>query len=96
MRFELFFKENITSWGDYQADMKAANVSSKEHIVNVEATKAAATKIAKILDAKYQKKHKELFEGTLGTWKNFQYNIKLQECECCIKQTGQNEEHPPL
>eukprot|EP00957_Ditylum_brightwellii_P141354 10770328-Ditylum_brightwellii.AAC.1 len=26
----------------------------------------------------YQK-HKELFDGTLGMWKNFQYNIKLQE-----------------
>eukprot|EP00957_Ditylum_brightwellii_P057329 4345954-Ditylum_brightwellii.AAC.1 len=22
-------------------------------------------------------KHKDLFDGTLGTWKNFQYGIKL-------------------
>eukprot|EP00957_Ditylum_brightwellii_P043220 3275575-Ditylum_brightwellii.AAC.1 len=25
------------------------------------------------------KKYEELFDGTLGTWKNFQYDIELQE-----------------
>eukprot|EP00957_Ditylum_brightwellii_P201310 15325048-Ditylum_brightwellii.AAC.1 len=59
--------------------MKPADVTLTEHVVNVEVTKVAATEIANILDAKYQKKHKKLFDGTLGTWKNFQYDIKLQE-----------------
>eukprot|EP00957_Ditylum_brightwellii_P042559 3222554-Ditylum_brightwellii.AAC.1 len=73
------FKENSISWGDYQADTKDADVTLAEHIDNLEATTIAATEIAKILDAKYCKKHKELFDSTLGTWNNFQYNIKLQE-----------------
>eukprot|EP00957_Ditylum_brightwellii_P202616 15330939-Ditylum_brightwellii.AAC.1 len=86
MGINLNFKENGISWGDYQADMKDADVTLAEHVTNVEATIAAATEIAKILDAKYQDvdlwtdiKHEELFDGTLGTWKNFQYNIELQE-----------------
>eukprot|EP00957_Ditylum_brightwellii_P114505 8731336-Ditylum_brightwellii.AAC.1 len=39
-----------------------------EQVANVEATTAAATGITKVLDA-----------NTLGMWKNFQYNIELQE-----------------
>eukprot|EP00957_Ditylum_brightwellii_P109338 8341058-Ditylum_brightwellii.AAC.1 len=52
---KLNFKESIISWGDYQADMKDADVTLAEHIAAVEATTAAATEIAKILDGKYQK-----------------------------------------
>eukprot|EP00957_Ditylum_brightwellii_P129725 9896023-Ditylum_brightwellii.AAC.1 len=79
--------------------MKLADITLTEHVANVEATKAAAAYIAKLLDAKYCKvdlhrdvvdlcmmvhteekekllhvfqKHKELFDSTLGTWKNFQ------------------------
>eukprot|EP00957_Ditylum_brightwellii_P116353 8875392-Ditylum_brightwellii.AAC.1 len=59
--------------------MKSADVTLSEHMANVEATKAAAAFIAKILDAKHCKKHKQLFNGTLGTWKNFQYDIELQD-----------------
>eukprot|EP00957_Ditylum_brightwellii_P009129 690192-Ditylum_brightwellii.AAC.1 len=51
----LDFKENSISCGDYQADMKDADVTLAEHLAAVEATTAAATEIAKILDAKYQK-----------------------------------------
>eukprot|EP00957_Ditylum_brightwellii_P206028 15346473-Ditylum_brightwellii.AAC.1 len=87
--------------------MKDADVTLTNHIATVEATTAASTEIAKILNAKYQKvdicsdiveasnalntgekeklfhvprKNEELFNGNLGTWKNFQYDIKLQEC----------------
>eukprot|EP00957_Ditylum_brightwellii_P008058 611250-Ditylum_brightwellii.AAC.1 len=79
MGIKLNFKENSISWGGYQADIKYDDVTLAEHIATVEATTSGATEIAKILDAKYQKKHEELFDGTLGTWKNFQYDIKLQE-----------------
>eukprot|EP00957_Ditylum_brightwellii_P210713 15365289-Ditylum_brightwellii.AAC.1 len=100
------FKENNISWGDYQANMKDADIILAKHIATIEATTAAAMEIAKILDAKYQKvdlctdvveacstlntrekeklfhvlkKHEELFDITLGTWKIFQYDIELQE-----------------
>eukprot|EP00957_Ditylum_brightwellii_P048934 3713481-Ditylum_brightwellii.AAC.1 len=106
MGIKLDFKENSISWEDYQADMKDADITLAKHIATVEATTAAATEMAKIVDVKYQKvdlcsdveeacnilntrekdklfhvlkKHEELFDGTLGTWKNFQYDIKLQE-----------------
>eukprot|EP00957_Ditylum_brightwellii_P144911 11037372-Ditylum_brightwellii.AAC.1 len=75
----LDFKENNISWVDYQADMKDVDVTLAEHIAMVETTTTTATEIAKILDAKYHKKHEELFDGTLGMWKNFQYDIELQE-----------------
>eukprot|EP00957_Ditylum_brightwellii_P097404 7418900-Ditylum_brightwellii.AAC.1 len=48
---KLNFKENSISWGNYQADMKDIDVTLTKHIVTVEATTAAATEIAKILDA---------------------------------------------
>eukprot|EP00957_Ditylum_brightwellii_P081441 6195181-Ditylum_brightwellii.AAC.1 len=103
---DLNFKENSISWGDYQADIKDADITLAKHIAEEEATTAAAIEIAKILDVKYQKidlctdiveawdaldakekkklfhvlkKHEELFNDTLGTWKNFQYDIELQE-----------------
>eukprot|EP00957_Ditylum_brightwellii_P035287 2676175-Ditylum_brightwellii.AAC.1 len=106
MGIDLNFKENGISWGDYQAIMKGTDVTLAGHIAKVEATTAAVTEIAKILDAKYQKvdlhmgiveacgilntrekeklfhvlkKHKALFDSTLGMWKNFQYDIRLQE-----------------
>eukprot|EP00957_Ditylum_brightwellii_P181001 13789424-Ditylum_brightwellii.AAC.1 len=106
MGIYLNFKENSISWGDYQANMKDAEITLTEHIAVVEATTAATTEIAKILDAKYRKvdlcsdiveacdilntgekeklfhvlkKYEELFNGTLSTWKNFQYDVELQE-----------------
>eukprot|EP00957_Ditylum_brightwellii_P123593 9422669-Ditylum_brightwellii.AAC.1 len=66
---DLDLKNSIT-WEDYQANMKSADVTLAEHVANIEATKSAAADIAKRLDVKYQKKHKELFNGTLGMLKN--------------------------
>eukprot|EP00957_Ditylum_brightwellii_P115718 8827023-Ditylum_brightwellii.AAC.1 len=48
------FKETSIAWEDYQAGMKSADVTQTEHLANIEATKAAAVDIPKILDAKYQ------------------------------------------
>eukprot|EP00957_Ditylum_brightwellii_P105830 8070484-Ditylum_brightwellii.AAC.1 len=48
----LDFKENCITWGDYHTNMKPTDVTLTEHVVNVEATKVAATEIANILDAK--------------------------------------------
>eukprot|EP00957_Ditylum_brightwellii_P186105 14168951-Ditylum_brightwellii.AAC.1 len=44
----LNFKKNSISWGDYQANMKDADVTLAEHVANVETTTAVATKKAKI------------------------------------------------
>eukprot|EP00957_Ditylum_brightwellii_P137456 10479997-Ditylum_brightwellii.AAC.1 len=49
----LDFKENNITWGNYQANMKPADITLSEHVANVEATKAAAAEIAKISGAKY-------------------------------------------
>eukprot|EP00957_Ditylum_brightwellii_P081260 6181436-Ditylum_brightwellii.AAC.1 len=67
---DLDFKENSITWEDYNANMKPADIMLEEHVANIEATKAAATEIAKILDTEYHKKHNKIFGGTLGTWKN--------------------------
>eukprot|EP00957_Ditylum_brightwellii_P164644 12535686-Ditylum_brightwellii.AAC.1 len=81
---DLDFKENSITWGDYQANMKSPDIALEKHVANIETTKAAAADIAKILDAKYHKidlhtdKHEELLNSTLGMWKNFQYDIELQ------------------
>eukprot|EP00957_Ditylum_brightwellii_P211015 15365667-Ditylum_brightwellii.AAC.1 len=101
----LDFKENNIMWGDYQTDMKSADITMAEHLANMEASRTVAENMAKILEAKYCKvnlqtdvvdqcttlnakdkkkslcflqKHKELFDGTLGTWKDLQYNIELR------------------
>eukprot|EP00957_Ditylum_brightwellii_P117406 8954685-Ditylum_brightwellii.AAC.1 len=55
MGINLDFKENSISWEDYQANMKGADITLPKHIAAVEATTTAATEIAKILDANYQK-----------------------------------------
>eukprot|EP00957_Ditylum_brightwellii_P037064 2806364-Ditylum_brightwellii.AAC.1 len=52
---DLDFKENNITWGDYQANMKPADVMLTEHATNVEATKVIATEIANILDVKHCK-----------------------------------------
>eukprot|EP00957_Ditylum_brightwellii_P087520 6662725-Ditylum_brightwellii.AAC.1 len=52
MGIDLNFKENNISWEDYQTNMKDADVTLSKHIATVEATTAAATEIAKILNAK--------------------------------------------
>ena len=40
---DLDFKENSISWGDYQADMKDADVTLAKHLAAVETTTSAAT-----------------------------------------------------
>eukprot|EP00957_Ditylum_brightwellii_P121060 9233985-Ditylum_brightwellii.AAC.1 len=52
---DLDFKENSITWGDYQVDMKPADITLAEYVANIEATKAAATEIANILDTKYHR-----------------------------------------
>eukprot|EP00957_Ditylum_brightwellii_P040031 3029601-Ditylum_brightwellii.AAC.1 len=52
---DLDFKESSITWGDYQANMKSADVTLSEHVANIEATKVVAADISKILDAKYQR-----------------------------------------
>eukprot|EP00957_Ditylum_brightwellii_P154396 11748741-Ditylum_brightwellii.AAC.1 len=103
---DLDLRKNSIMWGDYQADMKSADITMVEQLVNMEASRTVTENIAKILDNKYCKvnlqadiayqcstlntdnkkklihalqKHKELFDDTLGTWKDFQYNIELQD-----------------
>eukprot|EP00957_Ditylum_brightwellii_P041699 3157774-Ditylum_brightwellii.AAC.1 len=49
------FKENNIMWGNYQADMKAADITLAKHIANVEASRIVAENIAKIPDGKYCK-----------------------------------------
>eukprot|EP00957_Ditylum_brightwellii_P181460 13822663-Ditylum_brightwellii.AAC.1 len=52
---DLDLKGNSISQGDYQVDMKDADVTLAKHLAIVEAAAAVATDIATILDAKYQK-----------------------------------------
>eukprot|EP00957_Ditylum_brightwellii_P039164 2962052-Ditylum_brightwellii.AAC.1 len=78
LEIDLDLKKNSIIWDDYQANMKLTDITLAEHVANEEATRAIATNMAKILDTKYHKKHKELFKSTLEMRKSFQYGIKFK------------------
>eukprot|EP00957_Ditylum_brightwellii_P052561 3985506-Ditylum_brightwellii.AAC.3 len=50
---DLDFKENNITWGDYQADMKSADITLAEHLANIEVMKTVEENMANILDGKY-------------------------------------------
>eukprot|EP00957_Ditylum_brightwellii_P154014 11722193-Ditylum_brightwellii.AAC.2 len=74
---DLDFKENTIAWGDYHANMKQADIMLTEHIANIEATKAVAAEIAKILDAKYHKINLQTDFVDLGEALNTEEKEKL-------------------
>eukprot|EP00957_Ditylum_brightwellii_P039640 2998706-Ditylum_brightwellii.AAC.1 len=52
---ELEFKENNTTWDDYQADMKFADITLADHLANIEVPKIIVKNMANMLDPKYRR-----------------------------------------